>query len=182
MTSVKQGRTVTLRQAAPDDIAQIASLHAESWRSAYAAILDPAFLDGPVYADRLECWTGRLTDPPDDQHVTVAEEAGALLGFVCVFGDANSEWGACVDSLHVSPSARGRGIGAKLLRSAASWVCEIYGDRALHLWVYEQNTQARQFYARLGGSVVERSVSLTPSSGRASVLRFSWERAADLAD
>jgi hypothetical protein len=32
-----------LRQATKDDIAQIASLHALSWRDAYQSILDPAF-------------------------------------------------------------------------------------------------------------------------------------------
>ena len=182
MTRVQQRRTIRLREAATGDIAEIAALHAASWRCAYAAILDPAFLAGPIDDDRLECWTGRLRNPPGDQHVLVAEGAGTLLGFVCVFADADTEWGACVDNLHVARSARGQGLGARLLRSAASWVCEADPERPLHLWVFEQNTPARQFYARLGGAVVETTASLVPSARGALELRFAWRRAADLAE
>jgi hypothetical protein len=63
-----------LRQATKDDIAQIASLHALSWRDAYRSILDPVFLAGPVESDRLAVWNARLSNPRDDQQVAVAVE------------------------------------------------------------------------------------------------------------
>lgn len=68
---------------------------------------------------------------------------------------------------------RGRGIGAMLLKSAASRVADRYPGSALYLWVFEMNALACQFYARLGGTVVEKSVTKIPSAGRASGLRFS---------
>jgi hypothetical protein len=82
-----------LRQATKDDIAQIASLHALSWRDAYQSILDPAFLAGPVESDRLAVWNARLSTPRDDRQVAVAVEQGVLVGFVCVFGDEDPKWG-----------------------------------------------------------------------------------------
>jgi GNAT superfamily N-acetyltransferase len=169
-----------LRQATKDDVAQIASLHALSWRDAYRAILAPAFLAGPVERDRLEAWNARLSNPRDDQQVEVAVEQDVLVGFVCVFGDEDPKWGACVDNLHVAPAARSQGIGATLLRSAASWVADRYPGSALHLWVFEMNVLACQFYARLGGSVVEKSITKIPSAGGASILRFHWASATEL--
>ncbi len=139
-----------LRHATKDDIAQIASLHALSWRDAYRSILDPAFLAGPVESDRMAVWNARLSNPRDDQQVAVAVEQGVLVGFVCVFGDEEPKWGARVDNLHVTPSARRRGIGEMLLKSAASWVADRYPGSALHLWVFEMNALACQFYTRLG--------------------------------
>ena len=92
-----------LRPAIKDDVAQIASLHALSWRDAYRSILDPAFLAGPVESDRMAVWDARLGNPRDNQQVTVAVERGHLVGFVCVFGDEDAKWGARVDNLHVTP-------------------------------------------------------------------------------
>jgi GNAT superfamily N-acetyltransferase len=169
-----------LRQATKDDIAQIASLHALSWRDAYRSILGPVFLAGPVESDRMAVWNARLSNPRDDQQVAVAVEQGVLVGFVCVFGDDDPKWGARVDNLHVTPSARGCGIGAMLLRSAASWVADRYPGSALHLWVFEMNALACQFYARLGGSVVEKSVTKIASACGASILRFHWASATEL--
>jgi GNAT superfamily N-acetyltransferase len=169
-----------LREATTDDAAEIAALHASSWRDAYRSILEPAFLAGPVESDRMAAWSTRLSNPRDHQHILVAVEQGVLVGFICVFGDEDPKWGARVDNLHVTPSARGRGIGALLLRSAASWVADRYPGSALHLWVFEMNALACQFYARLGGAVVEKSISKIPSAGGASVLRFQWASATDL--
>lgn len=169
-----------LRQATKEDIGQIASLHVLSWRDAYRSILDPAFLAGPVESDRMAVWAARLSNPRNDQHVVVAVEQGVLVGFVCVFGDEDPKWGARIDNLHVIPSARGRGIGVMLLKSAASWVADRYPGSALHLWVFEMNALACQFYARLGGSVVEKSVTKIASAGGASILRFYWASATEL--
>jgi ribosomal protein S18 acetylase RimI-like enzyme len=169
-----------LREATTDDAAEIASLHTSSWRAAYQSILDPAFLAGPVESDRMAVWSTRLTNPRDDQHITVAVEQGVLVGFICVFGDEDPKWGARVDNLHVAPSARGRGIGAILLKSAASWVADRYPGSALYLWVFEMNALACKFYTRLGGTVVEKSVTKIPSAGGAFVLRFYWASPTDL--
>jgi hypothetical protein len=67
-----------------------------------------------------------------------------------------------------------------LLKSAASWVADRYPGSALYLWVFEMNALACKFYARLGGTVVEKSVTKIPSAGGASVLRFYWASPTDL--
>ena len=42
------------------DAAAIATLHAESWRTAYRGLVPDAFLDGPVVEDRMHLWRKRL--------------------------------------------------------------------------------------------------------------------------
>jgi GNAT superfamily N-acetyltransferase len=169
-----------LRPATIDDVTSIAALHVASWRDAYSAILDPAFLAGPVEKDRLEVWRGRLHSPAENQRIIVAIDAGALVGFACVFGDESPKWGACVDNLHVGSSIRGKGVGAALLRSAGLWIAVNYPESGLYLWVFETNARARKFYERLGGRTVERSASQIPSAAGASILRIYWPAPAEL--
>jgi GNAT superfamily N-acetyltransferase len=169
-----------LRPATADDVTQIASLHVVSWRDAYRAVLDPAFLAGPVEKDRLDVWRARLHSPAENQRIIVAIDAGALVGFACVFGGVDPEWGACVDNLHVGFSTRGQGVGAALLRAAGSWVAANYPDSGLHLWVFESNVRARRFYERLGGRIVETSASQIPSAAGAPLLRIYWPATAAL--
>ena len=85
---------ITLRAARTADAVGIAELHAASWRVAYASILDPNYLAGPIEGDRLAVWHGRLQDPPANQIVTVAETAeGHVAGFVCSYRDEDPQWG-----------------------------------------------------------------------------------------
>ena len=166
-----------LREALSDDAPAIAALHVASWRDAYAHILDPAFLAGPVEEDRMRCWTGRFADPRPDQHVVLALDGEQPAGFVCVFAEQDPVWGALVDNLHVLPGLRGRGIGAQLLGRAAEWVDTVRPGSPLHLWVFEANRPAMQFYERMGAQPGERVASgMTGAEGHY-VIRLTWPAA-----
>jgi GNAT superfamily N-acetyltransferase len=166
-----------LRKATRDDASQIADVHVASWRDAYRTVLDPAFLAGPIERNRLEAWTARLDNQEEHEQITIAVDAEVAVGFVCVVGDQNPKWGQWVDNLHVRPHYRGRGIGAILLKSAASWVARRYPSSGLYLWVFEANVRARRFYERLGGRTVEKGVSNIPSAHGAVILRLHWPSA-----
>lgn len=166
---------IVIRPAAGADVSALAAIHVASWRSAYAAILDPAFLAGPVEADRLSVWTERLGRPPPGQTVRVAEtDEGRMIGFVCAYADADPRWGSLVDNLHVLPSERGRGIGKRLLRAAVAQLAPRSASRDIHLWVFEANASALGFYRRLGGEVVERVASAMTAAEGQPELRIHW--------
>lgn len=76
--------------------------------------------------------------------IVASNDNGSLLGFCGVSGQE-------VEMLFVTPSARGHGIGKRLLRTAI----EYFGVRTLD--VNEQNTQARGFYEHEGFEVIGRS-------------------------
>jgi ribosomal protein S18 acetylase RimI-like enzyme len=173
---------VTIRTAEPRDFPAIAALHARSWRVAYRGILSDAFLDHDVEEDRRRLWEARRAGEldPERSRVTVIERNGSLEAFVCTILDADPEWGALVDNLHVTPSSRGQGLGRILMSEAASWVLARRLGSALHLWVFERNRAAVGFYERLGGVVTARVVDPAPDGHDVESLRYSWREPACL--
>jgi GNAT superfamily N-acetyltransferase len=173
---------MTIRHAVSSDAAGIASLHASSWQTAYRGILREDFLQGPVIANRLQLWRERLCDnPSQSQHIFISEHDGEIQGFACAFLDADPQWGTLLDNLHVAPSQKGRGLGVQLMAVVAQTVLREGLASALHLWVYEQNLQARRFYERLGGSPADSIAELAPGGGRVNAVRYAWRQIASLA-
>jgi hypothetical protein len=50
----------------------------------------------------------------------------------------------------------------------------------MFLWVFEANVRARDFYARLGATVVERAVVEPPGGGSLAEWRYAWSNIDDL--
>lgn len=166
---------IKLRPAGEGDGPAIAAIHVASWRDAYAAILDPDFLSGPIEAERLDLWVKRLRGPVPGQIVQVAEnEEGAAIGFICAFCNVDPLWGSIIDNLHVVPNLRGRGVGDKLLRSIAALMESRGVEGGLFLWVFSSNTAALRFYERLGGRVVGQDVSRIAAANGKPALRVHW--------
>jgi GNAT superfamily N-acetyltransferase len=153
-------REYIVRTARTEDVAAIAALHTESWRSAYRGLVPDEFLDGPLDEERLRAWQERFASPhPERRLVLAAESDAGLLGFSCVLADADLAHGPLVDNLHVKPALRGHGIGARLLRDSRAWARTIAPDAPMHLWVMENNTAARRFYRAQGGVEGDRRVN-----------------------
>jgi ribosomal protein S18 acetylase RimI-like enzyme len=169
---------MVLREAHPEDAAAVARLHVESWRDAYASILNPEFLAGPIENDRLAFWTARLKQPPPEQIVRVAEQQiGRIIGFICAHRDYDKTWGNWIDNLHVLPSMRGRRIGEQLLSSMAELLARQRAVTGLHLWVFQENVAALRFYERMGGKIVGRDHSRIPAASGKVVLQIYWPSA-----
>ncbi len=171
---------ITYRPADAADAAAIAAIHVASWRDAYATILDPSYLAGPIEADRLAHWTAALTDPPPNLLVEKAMEDERMVGFICVHRDHDPQWGSWVDNLHITPDMRGRKIGEGLMRRAATLLSEQQAESGLHLWVFEANTAGLRFYERLGGRVVGQTTSRIPAANGKTSLRVHWPALAPL--
>jgi ribosomal protein S18 acetylase RimI-like enzyme len=166
----------TIVPAGREDAPAIAALHTESWRSAYRGLVPDAFLDGPVVEERLEYWLHRLsTDDEGPRHLLKAVQGNLMVGFVCVVRDADPEWGPLLDNLHVKPACKGLGIGRELLGAAREWTALVAPGRPMHLWVIEDNTNARRFYERLGGVVAERQIVDFTAGIATPALRYVWE-------
>lgn len=164
------------RPASVADVAAIARLHAASWQTAYRGILSDAFLDGPVLDDRLAVWHSRLSAAPHArQFVLLAEQGGELVGFVCVFLDADPKWGAFLDNLHVRPDRQGQGLGRRLMAEAAGWVRQEQPAMGLYLLVFEKNTRARAFYEQIGGQKVEELSYHTVDGTELLIVRYAWD-------
>lgn len=165
---------IVYQAASADDAGAIALLHAQSWEQHYRNEYTAHYLNHEVRADRLQVWTNRMTNPADNQYVIKAMDGDQLCGFACVFINHNPTWGALVDNLHVSKAWKGRGIGRKLMQAAGQWVFDQASEKPMYLWVLESNMDARQFYERVGGHLVEKSTKPNPGGGESPVLRYVW--------
>jgi len=141
---------VTYREANPLDYKKIAKLHIKSWQQHYRGDFSDHFLDVEAASEREEVWKDRLTNPTSNQFVLVAEQDGEICGFACAFKDENVQFGALLDNLHVSESAKGRGIGKNLISLVAQEVLRGNPTAKMYLWVLKNNISAIGFYERLG--------------------------------
>jgi GNAT superfamily N-acetyltransferase len=164
----------TLVPAVRDDAPAIAALHVDSWQSAYRGLVPDAFLAGPVVPDRLHLWTARLAVPDDTRLVLKAMDGEALVGFTCVLRDADPAWGPLLDNLHVRPDRKGAGIGLQLFTASREWSSLVSPGQPMHLWVIEGNTEARRFYDRQHGEVVERQILELTAGIHVPALRYVW--------
>jgi diamine N-acetyltransferase len=101
--------------------------------------------------------------------VWVADEAGALVGYVALTWGFSMEFGgrdAFIDDLYVVASRRSEGIGRALI-AACEAACNEVGVRALHLGVRPTNP-AVSLYRRVGFREQEHRLMTKRLSGQAS--------------
>ncbi|WP_161958690.1 GNAT family N-acetyltransferase [Ferruginivarius sediminum] len=133
---------VTVRRAEPADAATLAAMLAELATSEGKTV-------PPASEAQLAEWLGG-DDPPF--HALIAGRGGADLGYL-VFYRTFSLFKATpvllVENIYVRHTARGLGVGRKLLTAAAGEAAA-RGWRRLELNVRAENDSAAGFYRRLG--------------------------------
>lgn len=136
--------TIVLREAAPDDLAQVVEVFLACWRGSYAAVLPGSLVIAMTDERATAIWRRALAA---DNGVTVAAADGErLLGLTRY--DASGDEGA-VHSLYVSPAAQGLGLGTRLLDHAVAHFAA-RGLGTATLWVFAGNTPSIAFYRSRG--------------------------------
>lgn len=142
-----------VREADFDDAAGIADVHVRTWQATYRDILPAAYLDGMSDIRHAAMWADML-DRSDRLGVTLIAEAGkdGIIGFA----DCTHERGTRardqgeISALYVLPAWQRRGVGMKLVKAGARALAA-GGMTRLSIWVLQENTLARDFYAHIGG-------------------------------
>jgi len=175
------------RAAGPGDEQAVAGLHANSWQRHYRGAFADAFLDDDVAGYLLPLWTERLAFPSPQARTILAERDGELVGLAHTILGQDATWGAFLDNLHVAYTLKRQGIGTRLLALTAQAVVDWSPSSGLYLWVLEQNSAARAFYAARGGACVERHEVLPPGgdagrlNGQPIGLTYAWPDPSKLA-
>ncbi|MBW7969195.1 GNAT family N-acetyltransferase [Bradyrhizobium sp. BR 10289] len=142
-----------LRPYRPEDEAASIDLWHRTWQQAYPQI---------DFAARLDWWRERWRkDLVPKAQIVVAEQDGALTGFVTIDGDGY------LDQLVVDPDHWGSDA-AKLLVDAAKRL----SPSGITLLVNKDNARAIRFYERNG--FVHEGSDVNPTSGRP-VLKMTWK-------
>ena len=123
-------KKISIRQGQAADATTIASLHTDSWRTAYRGLLTDAYLDNDLLGERTRYWTEKMATLKTNEFVLMAEDGHDVVGFIAVMDLPEAGYQALVDNLHVVPHLKGYGIGGKLMRAAARRLL----DDALEDW------------------------------------------------
>ena len=173
---------VNIREARLDDLANIAALHAQSWRENYNQVLSADYLNDKVFLEREAVWTARINQPQSNQLVLIAELDGAFGGFICVLGANHPQYGTIIDNLHVKSASKGQGTGSRLLAAAASWSMANYSGHDLYLEVLECNSKAIGFYQAKGAKNIATAYWHTPCDNKVKEFIYSWGAPDNLAE
>ncbi|WP_052260787.1 GNAT family N-acetyltransferase [Photobacterium gaetbulicola] len=171
---------ITIKPAKLEDQNAITCLHATSWQTVYAGLLQPQYLSEDVFSERGNVWQQRFSQPVANQRIFVASEGQMLLGFICIYLDQHQEYGTLIENLHVDANSKGKGIGKALLQHAA----RVIQSDALHCGAYlevlDQNVSARHFYDYFGGTPIISQQWQAPEGSLVDELIYHWEDSATI--
>jgi GNAT superfamily N-acetyltransferase len=149
-----------IRPATPADAAAIGAMHARSWTETYPGLVpDELLAEMSDPAQRSDAWAGILARPLLPGGILLAEEVGAVLGFVstCPAREAALGTAGEVSGLYVLRQAQRRGLGRALLEAGArALLAAGHADAAA--WALDGNAPAAAFYAATGATPGARHV------------------------
>ncbi|HEY6528876.1 MAG TPA: GNAT family N-acetyltransferase [Cellvibrionaceae bacterium] len=163
-----------IRKATQADVHSIANIHTTSWQKNYSQVLTPHYLNSIAPAEREAIWHDRLSAPKTNQEVFVAEINNVVIGFACIYLEANAEFGSYLDNLHVVSEHQGKGVGKSLLRAVAIVCTELAPGSGLCLLVNQTNTRAQDFYLKLGAQNVREDFWAAPDESLVPTYWFVW--------
>ena len=130
--------SILIRAALPAD--------KQRWLILWQGYLD--FYKTALSAEQSDLTWQRILDPEFNMNCAVAEEDGAVIGFV-TYNLQNSTWspnGHCyLEDLFVDPNSRGSGVGRSLIEYVKAFAIEKMCSR-LYWNTDEDNATARKLY------------------------------------
>ena len=161
-----------VRPAEIDDAAAIARVHVATWRTAYHGLLPDDFLSS-LNEDRYqERWRRTIAD--QGSGVYVAQDGHEVVAFASGGRERAGERGFAGElyAIYVMQESQGRGHGRALVRAVTAGLREI-GLTDMIVWVLRDNSAARRFYERLGGTFV-REQPITIGSALLEEVSYGW--------
>ena len=144
-----------IRGATGGDSVQIARIHVEAWRDAYAALLPAEYLarlDPKIEAAR---WNRASMNRVEN--TLVADADGELAGYAIIGPARRRDRPAGeIYALYVETDWRERGVGRALVEAAFGRFRKRNLDQAI-IWCLEGNFAARGFYERCGGTLIREA-------------------------
>jgi ribosomal protein S18 acetylase RimI-like enzyme len=171
-----------IRQAAMADVAAIARVHVDSWRTTYKGLLPDDYLANLAYEQREALWRKILSKPVGQDLVYVAEEtSGNIVGFVSGGPERSGDpiYTGEVYAIYLLERWQGQGIGRQLTITLVRQLVQ-RGLTSLLIWVMAENP-SRRFYEVLGGRQVRERLEMTGGVERVDV-SYGWLDARMLID
>lgn len=142
-----------IRRATLGDVAGIAHVHVQTWRSTYKGLIPDEYLDSLTIENRKKSWQRHL----HTLHIAifVAEnEAGEIIGFAAGGPEQTStfHYQAELYTIYILEEYQQQNIGKRLFKVVVEFLEEKHYQNLL-IWALEENVN-RRFYESLGGQLV----------------------------
>jgi GNAT superfamily N-acetyltransferase len=170
---------VSVRAARAEDVAEIARIQVDTWRTAYTAVLPQPVLADLSAAAAEEAWRGAVEEPPSPaHHVLVAQEQSWVVGFAALAPVDDEEEGlpdgtaaATLGPLVVEPRWGRRGHGSRLLAAAVDHARDD-GVTQLITWVPSGDGPSLSFFRSAGWAADGYTRGLDTGAGEVRELRL----------
>lgn len=170
---------VSVREARPADVPEIARIQVDTWQTAYTKILPAEVLASITVDTAVPAWLAAVQAPPSPRHhVLVAQEQQWLVGFVAVGpaedledGDPDPETTAQLGPLLVEPRWGRRGHGSRLLAAAVDFA-RGDGMRRVVTWIPTADTASLNFLRSAGWEADGYARELDTGAGEIRELRL----------
>jgi len=146
----------TIRQATLEDVASIAHVQVESWKTTYKGIVPDAFLDEMNTEEQTRNWQTWFAG--DTVLIFVAEDETGIFGFASggrireTFGDYDAE----LYAIYLLRPRQRQHAGRMLSQALASGL-RASGFKSMLVWVLEANPSV-SFYKHLGGTPISQKL------------------------
>jgi ribosomal protein S18 acetylase RimI-like enzyme len=164
---------ISVRQARPEDAAQVARVYIDSWHDTYAGILPHKLLCAMTPRGQTARWNAAIR-ARGRESVLVAECGSRGIVGMTSFGparDATMGFDGEVYTLYVDPSFYDRGSGRALMRTAFATLRK-RGRSSCVIWAHAKNP-VRFFYEAMGGRLIaERTAQMMGDAVQESA--FGW--------
>lgn len=142
-----------IRKAGIEDVAAVAKVQVDSWRTTYKGIVPEDYLNSLSYGEREVIWQGAI----QENNLYVAEDGlGQIIGFSIGGKERTGKYDAYTGELYaiyILEAYQGKGIGRLLVQSVVDDLQEKKLNSML-IWVLTENPACR-FYEALGGKTID---------------------------
>ncbi len=141
-----------ISDAEPKDLDRIAQLYYQNHISVYRGLLPDEYISGLTLNACRAKWAFFISC--SGNRIWIACQDKEFLGFAACMPDPKLPRTWYLDSLHVTEGARGRGIGADLIRTAGAFALR-GGYEKMSVCIVRGNDRAGCLYAKLGAEHYE---------------------------
>lgn len=165
----------SVRQATILDVAGIAKVHVDSWRTTYKGIMRQDFLDNLTYSSREALWQRSIESEGNVILVAVNEEE-QIVGFTSGSKTQEGEYpnyDADVTAIYLFQGEQGKGIGKAMLHQLFAEFKKLNYSSSI-VKVLEDNSSCR-FYEAMGAEFID-SNTIQIGGKKLELLTYGWTR------
>ncbi|MGE7918985.1 N-acetyltransferase family protein [Viridibacillus sp. NPDC093762] len=169
--------TYFIRLATTEDIAGIAKVHVDSWRTTYKGIIRQEFLDNLTYSNREALWKRNIERGREGDTILVAvNEEEQIIGFTCGSKTQEGEYptyDADLTAIYVFEHEQGKGIGKAMLKQLFVEFKKLNYSSSI-VKVLEDNSSCR-FYEAMGAKFID-SNPIQIGGEQLELLTYGWPK------